>query len=55
MAEETKKKAKKDKIPRVPMPEQEPDVRARNFLEVPQKRAALHKKTLARRIRDFTY
>jgi glutamate synthase (NADPH/NADH) small chain len=35
MAEENKKKAKKEKIARVPMPEQEPAVRARNFLEVP--------------------
>ena len=35
MAEETKKKVKKEKIPRQPMPEQEPAVRARNFLEVP--------------------
>ena len=32
MAEKT---AKKDKIPRQPMPEQEPDVRKRNFEEVP--------------------
>ena len=32
MAEE---KAKKEKIPRQPMPEQEPDVRKRNFEEVP--------------------
>ncbi len=29
------KKAKKEKIPRQPMPEQEPDVRKRNFEEVP--------------------
>jgi hypothetical protein len=35
MAEEAKKKVKKEKIPRLPMPEQEPAVRARNFLEVP--------------------
>ena len=35
MAEEVKKKVKKEKIPRVAMPEQEPEVRARNFLEVP--------------------
>jgi CO dehydrogenase/acetyl-CoA synthase alpha subunit len=35
MADEVKKKVKKEKIPRVSMPEQEPDVRAHNFLEVP--------------------
>jgi len=35
MAEEAKKKVKKEKIPRVSMPEQEPAVRAKNFLEVP--------------------
>ena len=35
MAEEIKKKVKKETIPRQPMPEQEPAVRARNFLEVP--------------------
>ena len=35
MAEVVKKKAKKEKKPRVAMPEQEPKVRARNFLEVP--------------------
>ena len=35
MAQETKKKVKKEKIPRAAMPEQEPEVRARNFLEVP--------------------
>ena len=35
MAEEAQKKVKKEKIPRVSMPEQEPAVRARNFLEVP--------------------
>ena len=35
MAEVVKKKVKRDKIPRVSMPEQEPAVRARNFLEVP--------------------
>ncbi|MBT8369728.1 MAG: dihydropyrimidine dehydrogenase, partial [Deltaproteobacteria bacterium] len=35
MAEEAKKKVKKEKIPRVSMPEQKPDVRARNFIEVP--------------------
>ena len=35
MAVETKKKVKKEKIPRVSMPEQEPAVRAKNFLEVP--------------------
>lgn len=29
------KKVKKEKIPRQPMPEQEPDVRRRNFKEVP--------------------
>jgi glutamate synthase (NADPH) small chain len=29
------KKAKKEKIPRQPMPEQEPDIRRRNFNEVP--------------------
>ena len=29
------KKVKKEKIPRQPMPEQEPDVRRRNFNEVP--------------------
>ena len=31
MAEETKKKVKKEKIPRAPMPEQKPEVRARNL------------------------
>jgi len=35
MADEAKKQVKKEKISRVPMPEQEPAVRARNFLEVP--------------------
>jgi glutamate synthase (NADPH/NADH) small chain len=35
MTEETTRKEKKGQIPRVPMPEQEPYVRARNFLEVP--------------------
>ena len=35
MAQEVKKKVKKEKKPRVAMPEQEPQVRARNFLEVP--------------------
>ena len=35
MAEEAQNKVKRDKIPRVSMPEQEPAVRARNFLEVP--------------------
>ena len=35
MVAEAKEKVKKDKIPRVSMPEQEPAVRARNFLEVP--------------------
>jgi glutamate synthase (NADPH/NADH) small chain len=35
MAEKHKAKAKKDKAPRVAMPEQEPQVRAHNFLEVP--------------------
>ena len=35
MAGEVKKKAKKEKKPRVAMPEQEPKVRSRNFLEVP--------------------
>jgi hypothetical protein len=34
MAEPVKKKKKTEKIPRVAMPEQEADVRARNFLEV---------------------
>ena len=33
--EEIEKKEKKEKIPRQPMPEQEPKVRARNFDEVP--------------------
>ncbi|MCD6264791.1 MAG: dihydropyrimidine dehydrogenase, partial [Deltaproteobacteria bacterium] len=28
-------KAKKEKVPRQPMPEQEPKVRAKNFQEVP--------------------
>ena len=32
---EAGKKPKKEKIPRQPMPEQEPAVRARNFDEVP--------------------
>ena len=35
MTEEETKKVKKEKIARVSMPEQEPAVRARNFLEVP--------------------
>ena len=35
MAQEKTKKPKKEKKPRVTMPEQEPQVRARNFLEVP--------------------
>jgi glutamate synthase (NADPH/NADH) small chain len=35
MAEEATKKPKRDKIPRQPMPEQEPLVRAKNFDEVP--------------------
>ena len=35
MTEEETKKVKKEKIARVAMPEQEPAVRARNFLEVP--------------------
>jgi len=35
MAEPEKKKKKPEKIPRMAMPEQEADVRARNFLEVP--------------------
>jgi glutamate synthase (NADPH/NADH) small chain len=35
MDEKVTKKVKKEKIPRVSMPEQEPKVRARNFLEVP--------------------
>lgn len=35
MAEADAKKAKKEKIPRQPMPEQEPEIRARNFDEVP--------------------
>ena len=35
MAEEKVKKAKKEKIPRQSMPEQAPDVRAKNFDEVP--------------------
>ena len=35
MAQEVTKKPKKEKIPRVQMPEQEAQVRARNFLEVP--------------------
>ena len=35
MAGEENKKVKKEKIPRVSMPEQEPVVRAKNFLEVP--------------------
>ena len=35
MAEVTTKKVKKEKIPRMAMPEQEPAVRAHNFLEVP--------------------
>jgi glutamate synthase (NADPH/NADH) small chain len=33
--EEIEKKEKKEKIPRQPMPEQEPKVRAKNFEEVP--------------------
>jgi len=35
MAEEVTKKPKREKIPRQPMPEQEPKVRAKNFDEVP--------------------
>jgi glutamate synthase (NADPH/NADH) small chain len=35
MAEEATKKAKPEKIPRQPMPEQKPKVRAKNFDEVP--------------------
>lgn len=35
MAEEGTKKVKKEKIPRQPMPEQAPEVRAKNFDEVP--------------------
>lgn len=35
MSELTEKKEKKEKIPRQPMPEQEPNVRAKNFMEVP--------------------
>ena len=35
MEEKEKKEAKKEKIPRQPMPEQDPKVRARNFKEVP--------------------
>jgi len=35
MAETAVKKAKKEKVPRQPMPEQEPKVRAKNFEEVP--------------------
>jgi glutamate synthase (NADPH/NADH) small chain len=35
MAESVTKKVKKEKIPRASMPEQEPEIRARNFLEVP--------------------
>jgi glutamate synthase (NADPH/NADH) small chain len=35
MAEQATKKPKREKIPRQPMPEQEPKVRAKNFEEVP--------------------
>jgi glutamate synthase (NADPH/NADH) small chain len=35
MAEKATKKVKREKIPRQPMPEQEPEVRAKNFDEVP--------------------
>ncbi|MGD8763724.1 MAG: dihydropyrimidine dehydrogenase, partial [Desulfobacteraceae bacterium] len=35
MAEEATKKPKREKIPRQPMPEQKPKVRAKNFDEVP--------------------
>ena len=35
MAEEKAKKTKKEKIPRQPMPEQAPEIRAKNFDEVP--------------------
>jgi len=35
MSELTEKKEKKEKIPRQSMPEQEPNVRAKNFMEVP--------------------
>ena len=34
MAEEKAKKTKKEKIPRQPMPEQAPEIRAKNFDEV---------------------
>ncbi len=40
MAETAAKKAKKEKIPRQAMPEQEPKVRARNFEEVPTGQSA---------------
>ncbi len=40
MAETAAKKAKKEKIPRQAMPEQEPRVRARNFEEVPTGQSA---------------
>ena len=40
MAETAVKKAKKEKIPRQPMPEQEPKVRAKNFDEVPTGQSA---------------
>jgi glutamate synthase (NADPH/NADH) small chain len=35
MAQEATQKVKRDKIPRQPMPEQEPEARAKNFEEVP--------------------
>ena len=35
MAEKVTPRVRKEKIPRVSMPEQEPEIRARNFLEVP--------------------
>ena len=40
MGETAVKKAKKEKIPRQPMPEQEPKVRAKNFDEVPTGQSA---------------
>lgn len=33
-SESNKKRVKKEKIPRTPMPEQDPGVRAKNFKEV---------------------
>jgi hypothetical protein len=50
MAEKATKKEKREKIPRQPMAEQEPKVRAKNFDEVPMRflLAIVRKKRLKR-------